>query len=138
MGTVSTVGTDSTNGFQAELRRYVVIQGHESEYPEPIAFLKGAPLTVGEKYQGPEGWDDWYFCTIPERLGQPGGWVPAQLIEDIDGAARAREDYTARELNVREGESLMGSRRLNGWAWCERAEDGEAGWVPLANLREVE
>ncbi len=39
-----------------EATRYHVIQDHTSEYPEPITFEKGAPLTVGEKYEGPEGW----------------------------------------------------------------------------------
>ena len=75
--------------------RYLVIQDHTSEYPEPITFEKGAPLTVGEKHDGPEGWDALFFCDSP---GRKGGCVPAQIIERVEGdAARAREDYTARE-----------------------------------------
>lgn len=113
-------------------RQYIVIQDHTSEYPEPITFEKGAPLTVGEKYEGPEGWDNWMFCESP---GQKGGWVPVQIIEIVKGnAARALEDYTARELNVREGDLLLGSEALNGWVWCKRSDSTESGWVPLANL----
>ncbi len=94
--------------MRIEIKKYLVIQDHTSEYPEPITFTKGAPLAVGEKYEGPEGWDGWLFC---DTSGQKGGWVPVQIIEVIDGkTARAREDYTARELNVREGAVLLGLR----------------------------
>ena len=118
-----------------EATRYLVIQDHTSEYPEPITFEKGAPLTVGEKYEGPEGWDNWFFCESP---GRKGGWVPAQIIERVEGdAGRAREDYTARELNVQQGDVLLGSRTLNGWVWCEQFGGSESGWVPLACLREA-
>ena len=118
-----------------ETTRYLVIQDHTSEYPEPITLEKGAPLTVGEKHEGPEGWDNWFFCESP---GQKGGWVPAQIIERVEGdAARAREDYTARELNVQQGDVLLGSRTLNGWVWCEQFGGSESGWVPLACLREA-
>ncbi len=117
-----------------EFKQYLVIRDHTSEYPEPITFAKGAPLTVGEKYEGPESWDDWLFCETP---GQKGGWVPAQIIEIVNDKTRAREDYTARELNVREGDLLIGSRALNGWIWCSGIDSLEHGWVPLENLREA-
>ncbi|MBQ1784105.1 MAG: hypothetical protein II007_10675 [Gammaproteobacteria bacterium] len=106
-----------------------------SDFPDPIAFDKGALLTVGEAYEGPEGWKNWIFC---ESLGQKGGWVPLQIIEMISGsAARAREDYTARELNVRPGEAVIGERVLNGWVWCKKVDSLESGWVPLEVLQEV-
>ena len=118
-----------------ETKHYLVIQDHTSEFHEPITLKKGAPLTVGEKYDGPEGWDNWIFCDSP---GQKGGWVPAQIIEIVDGkAARAREDYTARELNVRTGDALLGSKTLNGWIWCQKSGSSESGWVPLANLQQT-
>jgi len=114
--------------------QYDVIQPHRSEYPEPITFAKGATLTVGEHYDGEEGWQDWYFCSAP---GQKAGWVPAQVFRlKAPGAAVAVEDYTARELDVAVGERLAGGRELGGWRWCSRA-GGESGWVPLACLRAV-
>ena len=60
--------------------QYLVIKDHTSEYPEPITFAKGASLLVGEKYEGPEDWDNWLFCETPE---QKGGWVPSQIIKII-------------------------------------------------------
>ncbi|WP_159912659.1 SH3 domain-containing protein [Pantoea sp. 18069] len=116
-------------------RNYLATQAHTSEYPEPITFSQGTILAVGEKYAGPEGWDDWYFC---ELAGQDGGWVPVQVLAFIDNqTARALEDYTARELNVRVGEALIGGRTLNGWVWCENPRTAESGWVPLSHLRDA-
>ena len=117
-------------------KNYLVTRDHTSEYPEPITFKKDALLTVGEKYDGPEGWSDWFFCDTP---GQKGGWVPAQVIEFIGNTSgRAREDYTARELNVRKGDMVCGYRMLNGWLWCENLDSSGSGWVPLENLEPIE
>ncbi|MDJ0624339.1 MAG: SH3 domain-containing protein [Desulfocapsaceae bacterium] len=116
-------------------KRYLVIQDYSSEYPNPITFAKGASLVVGKKYEGPEDWNDWFFCSTP---GQDSGWVPAQIIEIINGnIARAREDYTARELNVQKGDLLLGLKTLNGWVWCENPASSESGWVPIVNLQEI-
>lgn len=120
---------------QAPALTYIVILPHRTEYPDPIRFRIGDVLSIGEKYEGPEGWEDWYFCTTP---GHAGGWVPRQVIErHADGTGRALEDYSARELDVDEGDVLIGSRTLNGWLWCHRLSQApaEAGWVPLAHLR---
>lgn len=118
-----------------EAKQYLVIQDHTSEFPKPITFERGTTLTMGEKYEGPEGWNNWIFCELP---GQEGGWVPVQIIEIIaEKTARAREDYTARELNVREGEFVLGEKILNGWIWCEKSSNSESGWVPLGKLKEV-
>ncbi|SBV95747.1 Variant SH3 domain-containing protein (fragment) [uncultured delta proteobacterium] len=78
--------------------KYIVIKTHRSEYPDPLSFRKGTLLTIGEKYDGPEAWEDWYFCAAP---GHAGGWVPRRVIEPLgDGTGRALEDYSARELDV--------------------------------------
>ena len=116
--------------------QYIVIQDHTSEFPAPITLEKGELLTVGEKYEGPEGWENWIFC---EAQGKTGGWVPAQIIEvGADNVACALEAYTALELNVRKGELLHSSKKLNGWVWCKKCGSSESGWVPLENLQEVQ
>ena len=108
--------------------RYRVIAAHRSEYPDPITFEAGTLLQLGERYDGPENWQDWYFCRTDSH---PGGWVPLPLLELLeDGHARARERYTARELDTDLNEQLIASRRLNGWLWCLREASGETGWVP--------
>ncbi|PCF94928.1 SH3 domain-containing protein [Vreelandella nigrificans] len=116
-------------------KKYLVTRSHESEFPSPITFQKGDFLTVGEEYEGAESWDNWFFCSTS---GQEPGWVPGQVIERFGGSSgRALDDYTARELNVLEGELLVGTKSLNGWVWCEKSACPESGWVPLENLKEV-
>lgn len=113
--------------------RYRVVALHQSLYPRPITFRKGALLQVGEEDAGPEGWRSWYFCHVE---GQEPGWVPEQVFKRIgEGEGRALEDYTAHELDVAVGELLMGIKSLNGWRWCEKADGSETGWVPEVNLQ---
>ncbi|OLS62348.1 SH3 domain-containing protein [Pseudomonas putida] len=128
---------------------YLVIEPHRSEFPEPISFVKHTPLAVGERYEGDEGWDNWYFCDVP---GQQGGWVPGQVIRILAaGQGVALEDYTARELDVDSGQRVFGARQMNGWVWCSYVEpegliagnagshkvgtELKSGWVPLRNLQ---
>ena len=112
---------------------YIALQGHTPEHTDPIRLAKGAPLRVGERYEGLEGWENWYFCETPGQAA--GGWVPGQLIEYIDGKAFALESFSSQELAIQAGERLLGSKTLNGWLWCRRL-DGEAfGWVPLNILK---
>lgn len=112
---------------------FKVIKDHTSEFPDPITFSKGDELSVGERYDGPEDWTDWYWChTVDGAMG----WVPLQVLELI-GANRAvaREDYTARELSVQAGETVIGTTRVNGWIWCEHADRHVSGWVPVSHLQ---
>lgn len=112
---------------------YVVIHSHVSEFPEPMTLRTGDGVLVGERYDGPEGWPDWYFCTAPD---QEPGFVPAQLLDrHVDGSAKMLEDFTNRELDVVEGQVLQGNRQLNGWLWVVRISDGATGWVPLDKVR---
>ncbi|AIR91293.1 SH3 domain-containing protein [Pseudomonas cremoricolorata] len=108
--------------------KYVVIKSHRSEYPQPICFAKGALLTVGQRFEGHDGWQDWYLCSCQ---AQTPGWVPAQIIEALGvGQGRAREPYNAHELDVDPGQLIETLRALNGWYWCRRLSNGELGWLP--------
>lgn len=112
---------------------YRVIKSHRSEAGEPLSFRQGDKLIAGEKYQGPEGWEGWYYCI---GAAQTGGWVPRELIHWLDEKnVQALEDYSSKELDVDAGDVLVGDRQLNGWVWCRRPSDGAAGWVPLDNLQ---
>lgn len=119
-----------------KLKKLIVICQHRSEYPNPITFTKGTLLEIGEKYTGDEGWDNWYLCSTN---GQEPGWVPEQIIEWIDSSlGKAKDSYTARELDVDPEEILWGMKELNGWIWCTRTSSSEEGWVPLNNIRQIE
>ncbi|NKC21113.1 hypothetical protein CWC29_020225 [Pseudoalteromonas sp. S4498] len=114
---------------------YQVIKEHINEFPTPITFKQGARLTVGEEYDGEEGWDNWFFCETEEQVS---GWVPAQvfrLVNPKQGVALM--DYTAQELSVVQGEHLLGHNQLNGWVWCSSKKSALQGWVPLRNLIQI-
>jgi len=78
----------------------------------------------------------WCFCTVPNY---PGGWVPEQLIErrNKPGHGIAKEDYTAKELDVNGGDELLAIKFLNGWVWCQRLSDQDIGWVPKSTLKNI-
>lgn len=117
-----------------ENQKFRVRESHTSEYQEPLILDEGTPIIVGEKYEGKEGWNDWYFC---ESLDQKGGWVPSHIIEDITSKhSRATQSYTSKELNVTTGEIVFGGKILNGWIWCTKIDGLESGWVPLFCLNE--
>ncbi|CAI9395147.1 TPA: hypothetical protein N2R15_002461 [Citrobacter amalonaticus] len=115
---------------------FIATGQHRSEYPDPITFTRGTPLIVGERYEGNEGWDNWCFCIAS---GHAGGWVPEQLIErraESDHGV-AKEDYSAKELDVNEGDEFQAIKALNGWLWCRRLTDNDIGWVPMNILRKI-
>lgn len=123
----------SKEGFVNPTLDYVVVRPHTSEFPAPMILKRGDRVSVGERYDGPEGWPDWYLCSVP---GQEAGFVPAQILDrHADGTATMQEDFTNRELTVVEGDELYGERRLNGWLWATRRADAATGWVPLDNVR---
>ena len=45
--------------------------------------------------------------------------------------AQARQDYTARELDVAAGERVRVDRELAGWLWVHN-EAGQSGWIPAS------
>lgn len=113
------------------MRKYIVVKSHLSEFPNPIRLKAGDTFAVGEMYEGPEGWANWYLCST---AGQEPGWVPKQVILlQADGSGRAAMDYTAQEMNVAVGETVEGGRRLNGWVWCSSPTADREGWVPEEN-----
>lgn len=112
--------------------KYQVIKKHINEFPEPITIFKGDKLMIGEKSDAHEAWNDWYFCETQSQLT---GWVPKQVIKFLkDNEGEVLENYTAKEMDVDEGEILIGERELNGWIWCKKDSSGEEGWIPSENL----
>lgn len=110
------------------MMNYIALGQHVIENTDPIIFQKGTYLNIGEKYQGVENWNDWYFC---QTNNHSGGWVPKQIIHRIDlNYGIALEDYNATELAVKYGDEVIAIKFLNGWVWCRRIFDYKEGWVP--------
>ena len=116
--------------------KYIVIKAHQSEFPNPIQLKAGDRFRVGETYEGPEAWANWYWCSA---LGQAPGWVPMQVISfQGDGTGIATMDYSALEMDVALGETVSGGETLNGWVWCTCADLSRTGWVPEENLQALD
>ncbi|MDZ5607962.1 SH3 domain-containing protein [Bacillus pseudomycoides] len=114
--------------------KYVVIQSHISNYPEPISLEKGDQVRIGNSYSGPENWNNWVYCCA-EHNGLV-GWVPEQIIKrNANDLGTVLEKYTAKELNVEIGEVIIALKELNGWIWCGKMDNGEVGWVPKMKIR---
>lgn len=114
---------------------YVVIREHKSNYPNPITLEKDERVLVGKKYEGKEGWDNWRYCYKLDKSQE--GWVPEQLIILSGKYGIIKENYTAKELTIKAGETLKGIKELNGWVWC-RDKEGREGWIPRMNLKALE
>jgi SH3-like domain-containing protein len=102
---------------------------HISNYPNPISFKRGDNLTTGRR---DEEFHGWIRCRTADGNE---GWAPEDFFSASDhNQAVALMDYTATELNTREGESLEAVRELKAWIWCRNC-DGQEGWVPKQTLK---
>jgi hypothetical protein len=110
-----------------------VTKKHISNYPNPMRLIQGQTVLIGEKYSGPEEWDNWIYCrTLDSTLE---GWVPEQILDISHEKAYVLEKYIAKELNVDPGETVEIKYALNGWVWVRTLVTSEEGWVPKANLQ---
>ena len=108
-----------------------MITAHRSSYPSPISFRLGETLTVGRRDDEHPGW---IWVTTADGNA---GWAHETLLDLGDsGAAVAREDYTARELDTEAGERVRVLSELAGWAWVEN-ERLQSGWVPVTTLADA-
>ncbi|GGX62719.1 SH3 domain-containing protein [Saccharospirillum salsuginis] len=107
--------------------KVIVNQAHVSNYPNPIRFNKGDPLMLGALDTEYPGW----IRTRTEDGNE--GWAPVQYIDRDElnqSQGTANTDYSAFELNTRQGDTLTVLSELNDW-YRACNEDGTEGWVPV-------
>ncbi len=104
--------------------RVHVIRAHISSDPDPVRFVPGDVLSVGQHDQQ---WRSYVWCT--DRSGHA-GWVPDSYLE-MSGAHEATglRAYDATELTVGPGELLDMLEEAGGWLRC-RSSSGHEGCVP--------
>ena len=58
--------------------------------------------------------------------------MPTQILKfSADNkSAEILEDYTAKELDVEEGEEVNVIQHLNGWVYAKHSTTGQEGWIP--------
>ena len=111
-------------------KKCVVHSDYSSAFPDPFKLVKGERLKTSDRKSD---WEGWIWCTA--QSGKR-GWVPTSYLVIENESAILKQDYDATEMNVSSGEELIIVFEEAGWAWCMK-DNGEAGWVPLDNLKSV-
>ena len=107
----------------------IVLEGHTASYDDPIELAKGEYLSLTGRE---DLWDGrrWLWAVSPSGKD---GWIPDNLITNIDGRLAAVRDYSAVELTCVAGEAVNVLAETHGWAWC-RNSCGSEGWLPVRIL----
>jgi hypothetical protein len=111
--------------------KYIVIENHRTEFPNPIILNKEEKVIIGEESIN---WPNWVFCTKLD--GSNKGWVPKQIITYENEYGKIIEDYSAKELDIDKGTIVEGIRELNNWLWVKNKKTNAIGWIPVEKLKE--
>lgn len=107
-----------------------IIKSYKTVYEDPLILNPGDEVILGEEEQKEE-WLGWIFCEFKGNKG----WVPNDIIKTDDGVRGIiTEYYSAKELDVSEGEILDYIKELNGWLLLKNQKD-HTGWVPKENTK---
>ena len=105
-----------------------IIKSYKTVYQNPLILNPGDKILLGEE-EKEEKWLGWIFCEFKGNKG----WVPKSIIETMDNVHGViTEYYSAKELDVTEGEFLDYINALNGWLLLKN-DKCETGWVPQEN-----
>jgi len=109
-------------------RRVRAIQALTSTYPRPLRLARGEVVATGKR---DDEFPGWVWATSQEG-GE--GWAPERILKtDAAGRSVSVEDYTAAELDTKEGALLRVGRSVDGWLWCS-CDNGRAGWIPEKSI----
>lgn len=112
--------------------KFEIIEEHENDNPIPLIIRKGTRVKIGEKSDAAVSWPNWIYCYSLDGISE--GWTPQQIIQIESEYGIVLENYSAKELDVKEGEIVEGNREINGWVWCSKLNDSEEGWLPKEKL----
>lgn len=114
------------------MKRAIIISNYSTQYQNPIVLKKGDRVRLGQE-EMEEKWKGWIWA----EKAIHGGWVPLQILKkDTNNlTAEVLEDYSAKELDVEEGDIVMIAEQLNGWVLAAHETTKEMGWIPDENIR---
>lgn len=109
----------------------IITSNYSTQYQNPIGLKKGDRVRLGQE-EMEKKWKGWIWAEDSTN----GGWVPTQILKfSADNkSAEILEDYSAKELDVEEGEEVYVVQHLNGWVFVKHSTSGEEGWIPEENL----
>ncbi|MBS1517866.1 MAG: hypothetical protein JSS91_07250 [Bacteroidetes bacterium] len=109
------------------MKVYRILKTYRTIYKNLISLKKGDTVNLGEE-EKEEKWKGWIWTeTAAEK-----GWIPLQILEIAEDGKTGRilEDYTAKELDADEGDSVLKIKSLNGWTWSRNMKNNDEGWIP--------
>jgi len=115
--------------------KYLVSEDHKNDNLMPIIVNKGSKVRLGEKSNSNGNWPNWIYCYGLDNNGE--GWTPIQIIQIEGEYGIVLENYSAYELEVFQGESVVGEIELNGWIWCKKVNGLNEGWIPKEKLNNI-
>ena len=109
------------------MQTFKILTSYRSKYKNPIAVIPGEIVKIIE-FEKEEKWKGWVKVESTTNTG----WIPVQILEfSEDGkTGNVLENYTAKELDVEQGEMIEKIYSLNGWTWSRRLNDNDEGWIP--------
>ncbi len=126
-----TRGVTHQNQSEDTMMLALITTAHHTCYPNPIVFRAGERVRIGHEDDEFPGWVRTFTADGNE------GWAPLSLLTPISAEeALARQDYTARELDVAAGERVRVERELAGWLWVHN-DQGQSGWIPASAIAPV-
>ncbi len=104
-----------------------ITKPYRTKYLNPIQLCIGEEVVLGEAEQE-EKWKGWIWAESKTNKG----WIPIQIIEFTDAQTKGiiKEAYSAKELNVQAGDTIVKIKSLNGWTWSKNIQTQEEGWIP--------
>lgn len=110
-----------------------IIKSYKTIFTNPIILSKGDEVKLG-KEETKEEWLGWIWCETKNKSG----WIPKQIIQTEDYKNGViTEYYSAKELDVNEGDIVFLIREQNGWLWVKHSRTNEEGWIPKENIKEL-
>jgi hypothetical protein len=110
-----------------------IIADRVAQYPEAPAFKAGEAVICGKTDPEAPGWT---WCASGDGRS---AWVPVRIVQRGENSSDGRilEDYDARELTAKAGETLNILTVESGWALVENTS-GRRGWIPEADIELIE
>lgn len=104
---------------------YKIKKDYQTQYKDPIKLSAGDVVILGEE-EKEEKWKGWIWA----EHNTQSGWIPLQIVDIMpESKGKIKENYSAKELDVKKGDIVVSIKEMNGWIWVMN-EKNEEGWIP--------
>lgn len=103
---------------------FKILKTYKTQYENPIILNIGEIVKLGEE----EKWKGWIWAENKTNKG----WIPIQILEISQDKKTGKilEYYSAKELNVEQGDTIKKIKSINGWTWSKNIKNNNEGWIP--------